>query len=233
MQKFDPASFQNVISLHDSKIEPLRVWRQTFAAHAGQLADFVLKFHASIKIDRAALVSAFKHEKQKPNGSTAVFNPWDGWWSGNWHNQGPGGSTSKKQYHIWGPTFEQGKQYVQLVTQSETEFVGREKLKRSVEDKKVDLGINVWSSTNGVTGWVSKRQGGKAFELPHVGYSINPHKLIWIAQVDWSGKFYMFFEWVDPSNNKYGIHGRTFDITGSGIREGQIAGWSSYSRSIR
>jgi len=230
MAVLDVAHFRDVIKKHNTNIGKLNAWRTSFAGKASQLTDFFLTYPQSSsnssfwQQNRVGLEQCFKNQIQF-RGNSGVFNPWDGWWTGSWQN----GSSSTAQYHIWDKTVSVGSQHVQPVTQSTSNFVDNKTIKKAVTERKVDLGINVWSAGNGITGWVSKRQSGSSVELPHIGYSPNAHTLIWITQVDWQGDFYMFFEWVTPSSRQYGIHGKTFRLNGNNIVKGQTTGWTTYN----
>jgi hypothetical protein len=225
--------FHKVIKEHNAKRVFLQSLRQTFRKYAEGLADFFLTYPQSPKwvghwrAQRDALVLCFEHKTSQGHGG--VFQPWDGWWKGVWNspNKAP-----IPQFHVWDETVKVEQQHVQPVTQSVSQFVHRENLMEANKGEesgkaKVDLGINVWAPDMGITGWVSKRQYGKE-ELPHIGYTPNGHTLIWITQVNYEGAYYMYFEWSDPATNRYGIHGRAFQIINNKLIRGSVTGWTEY-----
>jgi hypothetical protein len=227
----DPANeFHAVIRRHNADATRLGSWRRTFRDHADDLTAFFRTFpgtgHFEERHVRHCFSGLTSHHHQ---GGPTVFDPWTSWWDGTWHGLWNGRESNSDQYHIWDETGAVGGQSIQPVTQSVHRFVSQANLTAGVAANQVDLGINVWSSGAGITGWVSKRQFG-AVELPHVGYSLDPQTLIWITQPDFAGVYYMFFEWVYASRGLYGIHGRTFEITRSRVIDRGMAGWAEYHR---
>jgi len=238
MIELNMSYFKSVIDKHNEKVGKLKEWRKIFAAQATDLAKFFLTYpgdhsrwilKSSPKKNSSLLEDCFKHDPGL-RGNSCIFDPWNGWWKGAWKS----GKNETLQYHIWDQTVENGGQFIQPVTQSTINFVDSKNIKGEVLNNKVDLGINVWSAQNGITGWVSKRQSGKSEELPCVGYSPNPQTLIWITQIDWAGDFYMFFEWVHPAKKQYGIHARTFKLGPKNkIIPGHVSGWCTYDKSLK
>lgn len=182
--------------------------------------------------------------------SRTCFDPWDGRWKGKWH----GGGQSWGQRHVWDVTQpyngtiggSPAAQFIQPVTQRTTtpglgEYVGGGDLDAAWQNATVNLAINVYDAQRGVTGWVSRREGSDGpKEVPHIGLLLNPHTLIWIAQfrpptnviMSLDEDFLMFFEWVLPAQNIYGIHGRRFRIRNGIIHPDKMEGWSEYARAL-
>ncbi len=220
--------FTQIIALHNQSNGILQTMRRNTAEHAEALADFFLEggskksariitegsfggYPGSGNFTRQSFLTALRASGRSAGSS--VFDPWNGWWRGNW--------AGANQYsHIWDATVPVGSQHVQPVTQIRgAEFAW----KRSATDpgrgalvSQADVAINVWNRDAGVTGWVTKKAAeGNSHQMPHIGFSLNSHTLIWIAR-DGLGaqKHFMFFEWVDPAKGIYGIHGRPFEFAG-------------------
>ena len=227
--------FKKVIENHDKGKAKLRTWRENFASRSDELAEFVQREMfpgRSNVITRDALVTCFQHELGN-RGKQNSFVPWNGRWTGDWENS----SGKFKQYHIWDNTVCDDKfskpsfQYVQPVTQASPGVGNNVKFvipdKGSYDSKNVDLGINVWSQENGITGWVSKRQNGIQ-EMPHIAYLINPKTLLWIAQLDFKGDYYMFYETSESS--QYSIKGYAFTAQGKFTKKAGIGGGTYYKK---
>lgn len=229
--------FREVIRRHNADLDRLRRMRGTLRDHAGALADSLLTYPfdprwASFFRDRRGLiVDAFQGDARS-QGDANAFAPWDGRWSGTWNGEGG----SSMQYHLWDATRAVDGQQVQPVTQSTTSEVNRGNLDAAYAPAvagnaaRVDLAINVWKAGDGITGWASRRQGLPFLEMPHLGDLLNRHTLVWVAQIAFSGPYFMFFEWVDPADNRYGVHGRTFRINGTRFEPGRLTGWTVYRR---
>ncbi|MHC4266621.1 MAG: hypothetical protein ACYSUK_11940, partial [Planctomycetota bacterium] len=134
-------------------------------------------------------------------------------WTGEWSNGAP-------QYHIWEPTQKIDNRMIQPVTLSERFFVERQHVDKTMKSGATDIAINVFSRESGITGWVSKHQGGR-YELPHIGYLINETTLLWITQIKEAGKldasdncWFVFLESVNRSENQteYRIYGQPIVI---------------------
>ncbi len=223
--EFDISDFDGVIAEHDKNVKRLRSWRRDFAKHPDELADFLIdKYPIKGAVQHARLVSCFKIDKAY-QGNRGSFTPWDGVWRGTWK----GSDSSSPQYHLWDQTSERDGQFVQPVTQSTSDYVTRENFDEMTGKNKVDLGINVWSPTNGLTGWVSKRQNDDPHELPHIAYAPNARTLIWIAQRNFTGSFWMFYEWVNSAGTQYGIYGMSFTLGASGVIRGGVLGQATYN----
>ena len=248
----DGGLFRHVIDAHDRGIDALR-WMQGEVARpavADALSDYLARdypkhsdWQSYWRRNRHLAADAFRNPARGVHGR--VFDPWDGVWSGQWN--GAGGGTSP-QRHVWDATVAtnaglhwQGVRHIQPVTQSESTFHDAGNTAEGWQSRKVDLGINVVTPGLGITGWVSKRQHGEQ-ELPHVGYLLNPHTLIWITTdrpVPGSGVcFMMFFEWVGAGHQRYGIHGRYFTLSGGRVvrhcpgSDGPrtLTGWAEYDK---
>lgn len=259
----EPNSFGSLVKQHNRNIKGLHETRKLLAPHAETLAKMLVNFYPVSKGVKCYwkddpdgksegttghIAKVLRHESASVNyGNKNVFDPWDGFWRGNWCSSGK----AWPQYHIWDRTraTSDGKHFVQPVSQrglAETkacskihddpsEFVDAGNLKAQWEKNAVNLAINVWSNNDKVTGWVWKKQGGKPVIMPHLGYRLNDHTLIWIAQemefkgvdadytMNKGGRFFMFFEWVGQCRRAYGIHGREFTIAGlAGSKNGTI-----------
>jgi hypothetical protein len=159
-----------------------------------------------------------------------VFDPWTGRWQGKW-TSGPNRPASdtepanpSPQSHVWDGTRQVDGATVQPVSQSERGWVDSSNVDSETDAGHTDLGINVYDDGAGLGGWVSKRQHGQSFELPHIGFRVAPGVLIWITQKhDRDGNaledtFSVCVEWVDENGN-YGILGRRFKLEGDSVRE--------------
>ena len=135
--------------------------------------------------------------KPSARGSVGVFNPWTAWWSGIF-------AADKKRHnaHVWDPEyafvrFDGTVQSVQAVTQVETDLV-----KPQPEGQKwfvsanrlltepdcfadANYGINVWSATDDITGYVWKGfSNGSVIpreKYPHIGFLLDSDVLLWLA----------------------------------------------------
>ncbi len=117
-------------------------------------------------------------------GSPTAFDPWNSWWAGEYTNP-------KKFYnlHIWDPSLQLKPlgydQYVQPVTQvsaSKQWFASARRLEEEhTEAKKVDYALNVWSVTDGVTGYVQKDLATSPQNVPHAGFLVETNVLVWCA----------------------------------------------------
>jgi len=212
--------FKTVIEIHNSHLNQLRNWRRLMAEYSSDIADLVISFPEAEGMDHEVLKRLFS----TPNGlniattGEEVFTPWIQWWSGTWSNGNP-------QYHIWHQTELFNGQWIQAVTQSESGFVEYQNLEASVRNNRVDLGINVYSSSTGISGWVSKRQHGR-LELPHIGYLYDAETIIWICQPQPSEgllhneqSWFVFLEKIEKAARapKYSIQGKSFRIVNKKI----------------
>ena len=240
MPEFSLADFHNVIhEKHNKNTNKLKEMQKKVKDHAVELVNVFLNIQnfpqagqwvSYWQNHREQLARCFRNEAPY-RGNRTVFDPWNGWWSGNWNSPG---QPSSRQRHIWDTTVQQGTQWIQAVTQSTYKYVHGQNLAAAVNPQtgnpKVDLGINVWSPEVGITGWVSKRQY-RDEELAHVAFSPNAHTLIWFAQdiLQQSGSYFMFFEWISPSRQTCGIYGNTINLLGSNLQP-RVTGWTQYQR---
>ncbi len=234
----DPFKF--LVRQHNENLASLRSMRSTLARHAAELTMFLFVDYPITEgaraywteRDRNEITAIFAHRETGVRGNAGCFDPWDGWWSGDWRS----GGDETPQLHIWDRTraFSDPQtrriQHIQPVSQrTRTAFrhrhVTQSRLRRAWRRGTVNLAINVWASgEDGITGWVIKKEGREAYVMPHLGYLLNGHTLIWIAQVfrfredqtsypmSENETFYMFFEWAGRNRQVYGIHGRTFTL---------------------
>lgn len=243
--------FAEIINQHNANIANLDAARDLLGTKAEKLAALLYRdFPISAGVrgywhDRpngtaegttGHIAKVFKDQNDASTnlGNARVFDPWDGRWRGNWCNV----SQAWPQYHIWDRTRATSDGYhVQPVTQrglgntgrcnvlptDSTQFVGAGDLRAAWRAGTVNLAINVWHDSHHITGWVVKKENGGDKILPHLGYRLNGHTLIWITrQYDVSdsgqydmttpGTFWMFFEWIGQDRDVYGIHGRSFTL---------------------
>lgn len=243
--------FADVIAQHTASLDTLRTAHERFATVAEGLSRLLFRsypisagvqnyWHERPSTEqsdhgaRSQVRAVFARERTAFRPTAAVYDPWDGWWRGNWQN---GGQSGWPQYHIWDRTREtNGGFYIQPVTQRRgipatstpdviqrgQDFTTSARLAQHWAAGQVNLAINVWREDTGVTGWVWKKDDGDQI-LPHIGYLLNRHTLIWITQqhpktqsnvydFDYGQEFWMFFEWVDGQRRTYGIHGRKFQF---------------------
>lgn len=213
----------DVMTIHNAHLSGLKKWKEFFTredvvpAFAKFLADRSV-FPDAPKADAAAFEKMLRDDRDnKYNGGKDVFDPWTNWWLGDW-----GG---KPQYHIWdGTEVNSLGQYVQPVTQSETAHASRSNYQYLADRWCANVAVNVYSSADGVTGWVTKRQTSKAgskylTQLPHLGFSMPEKKLlVWITKeyanpssgsigsMAGETSFWVFLEYVEGSD--YHIRGR-------------------------
>lgn len=174
-----PSAFDDVINDHDKFVSSeLGTWRRMVTTYKSEIADFLLTYPGTSRLTKAGIERILA---SPTTGSASCFDPWNGQWRGTWH----GGSDSP-QYHIWDVTVTHGGQHIQPVTQSTHHLVGAAEIATSLSAKRVDLGLNAWKNGRGVTGYVTKYQGSSASnpikKLPHIGYLLDDHTLVWIAQ---------------------------------------------------
>lgn len=181
--------------------------------------------------DQSHIERVFRHPRGGAGAGPNVFDPWNGRWQGKWtssrdnrpanHADGPNPS---EQHHIWDRKRRVGDVWVQPVTQSTESMVDGANIDEKVRQGKADLAINTYDTDCGIAGWVSKRQDGQNFELPHIGFRLSSGVLIWINQKHdaqcnaLEEHFSIMFEWVNE-DGVYGILGKRFKLTGSGPRE--------------
>lgn len=211
-------------------------WRELFRNAATELANLFKSFPGTGELSQQEVAASFTRGVELPDGAKGetVFDSWNGWWCGTFHSAG---GDAVPNYHIWDPTISHQGASLQPVTQSVTDFVPGADLEARLEDGEVDLAINVHTPERGITGWVSKHQGGQRLELPTVGYLLNANTLIWITQIhtpedlDHPGDdFLMFFEWsTGPGpGERYGIHGRELSLAGGQVKPGAGPHWGTY-----
>jgi hypothetical protein len=207
--------FGDVIASHNAF--DLERWRGVFERNRREVARIFVESigpHAeSTKYDERAIRQALRVEwarraRQLRVGLGEAYDPWANYWSGRWAKD------PKKHYHVWDVTQPYGGAYIQAVTQSRTAFVTEATIDKMLRDKQADLAINVASRSRGLTGWVSKRQGGKSSELPHLGYLLARGELLWIACIlPKTSEWFMYYERVVTSGDaRYRIHGVQFSL---------------------
>lgn len=203
--------FTDVIQEHDAFAASgtFDEWRATFSKHAHSLADYFFTAFASVRDglpDKAALIDSFQSvsredfEKEYRALGSRAFNPWTNWFHGYWDN----GTNRTENFHIWDFTSPIAGRYMQLVTQSRTDFAySKDKsgkkvtVQKDMMDRgKTDLGVDFSSSDYGLTGWVTKLQEKPVLHMPHVGYLVEDKRLIWIAQYvgEDPNEWYLFYE---------------------------------------
>lgn len=227
--------FHALVRRHDDERPRLETWRAMVRDHAGALAAALAGYP-----DRSIAATTFRDAflARPPAGDRQVFDPWNGFWGGRWQ---PGNS---RQCHVWDVTQAYEGAWVQPVTQSVSGFKTADDLPAALGCEArttVDLAINVWSPSLGVTGWVSKRQD-TAQELPHIGYRIDARTLVWITRIlpcpmpDGAGEgpFLMFLEWASEDRSVYRIRGKRFRITAAGevelLDNGALVGRGDYAK---
>ena len=227
MADLDIQDFSNVIQRHDAF--SFTHLRATFAINSSALARFVKTFPGTARFNEVQIANTIS------SAATCggpffhnVFDPWENWWRGHW-------SDNSEQYHIWDATVLSGNRYIQPVTQSSYGFVHKNNLVNYAhagdpQNQRgnmpwVDLGINVVSQTDGITGMVLKNGS----EHPHWGYRVDSRTLLWITP--YGSRYLVFFEWASDTN--YGIHGRPFTLTVQGIQTANETHFGTYSRVVR
>ncbi|MGB5809013.1 MAG: DUF6326 family protein [Polyangiales bacterium] len=217
---FDDPVFGHVIEMHNQHLADLRNWRRLFSQHAVELAGLVTTLPGAEALDVDLIREAFA-SGTGVNGHVSgddVFEPWTHRWSGMWSN-------GSSQYHLWDQTQRWEEQWVQAVSQSEVGVVDRDNLEKMLSRNDVDIGINIYTSRTGITGWVSKRQHGRS-EWPHIGYLVDATTMIWITQSQDPDQlfqedpvWFVFLERVDSATEpkRYSVHGRRF-VVESGLR---------------
>ncbi len=220
MAEFDSfwtaAAFEGVLTRHNAALTTLSRWRTIFTGQATAIASFVHSY-PGMGFSQADIESAIRRGSALPAGvsGTTVYRPWQGWWCGDFHSPG---SRLYTHHHVWDETVSRSGVYVQPVTQSVTRFVGSSNLTTMLSSNKVDLAINVLSSADGLTGWVSKRQWGSPTEHPHIAYYLDATHVLWVTQTQGgpTDKWFLFFEWSNGTlgPTRYGIHGRELQISG-------------------
>lgn len=223
MPEFDAfwtsAAFQGVLTRHNGARATLSRWRDTFAGVATELATFFRRY-PGVTFSQSVVEAAIRRKAALPAGvgGTSVYRPWQGWWCGTFNSAG----SAMVHHHVWDETVTRSSVDVQPVTQSKHRFVGASNLASMLTANKVDLAINVFSRTDGLTGWVSKRQWGAGTEHPHIAYYLDATHVIWVTQQEGTSnpyRWFMFFEWSNStlSPTRYGIHGREFEISSGRI----------------
>lgn len=210
--------YQELLRRHNRFLPEFHRWRSLFATHASELARLVKTLPGSEKLSEWELRQLFRNlETVQPVSVPGdVFEAWADHWTGLWSNGVP-------QYHVWASARPVAGQWVQPVTLSEAGFVEMSRIAAQPPDR-MDLGINVFSPANGITGWVSKRQHG-CFELPHIGYLVNASTLVWICRRCKSDRdtadscWFVFLESVQRSVQpaEYRIAGLRFKIDKQGL----------------
>jgi len=222
-----PSKFVDVIKDHDRFLtNELAAWQTMVTKHKSEIAKFLQKYPGTASLSKASIENVLASSS---TGSASCFDPWNGKWQGDWN----GGGTPSPQFHFWDVTVAHGNQHIQPVTQSTHQLVDATNLSSSFAVKQVDIGLNAWKAGRGISGFVTKYQNTPVKKLPHIGYLLNRHTLLWIAQErPGNGDYFMFFEWADPGNGKYSIHGKSFEITGSGTfnPKNQTLGKAEYKR---
>ncbi len=262
-------AFDHTIRLHNANVQNIVDTRAVMAGHAEELRNFLFddypltRAQASYTNHQRRSVRYWQGMRANPTDpveqvfartltayeSRTCFDPWNGRWKGKWNSA----TQSWGQRHIWDVTQPYSgviggaavAQHIQPVTQRTTqpnlaEFVEGPELTQAWAGGTVNLAINVYDDARGVTGWVSRREGGTHYEVPHIGLLLNPHTLIWIAQfrptnnvqMSLAEDFLMFFEWVLPAQNIYGIHGQRFRIDNGRIVPVRVEGWSEYAKVV-
>jgi hypothetical protein len=219
--------FSNVIQAHDAI--SFTQLRTTFATNSAALARFVKTFPGTARFVESQIATIISAAVSSGGAFfPTVFDPWENWWKGKW-------SDESKQYHIWDSTVLSGNRYIQPVTQSSHGFVHKNNLANYAHagiptaqrgsKPWVDLGINVVSQTDGITGMVLKNGS----QHPHWGYRIDSRTLLWITP--YGSRYLLFFEWA--SDTAYGIHGRPFTLTSQGIQTANETHFGTYSKVVR
>ena len=221
--------FQGVIDRHDA-FGDFATWRQIFSRISGQMADFYKRdgrFTYAARFTHAEIERAFREgpiNKGLVSGTSTlqdVFGPWDGWWSGTWSDGSP-------QRHIWDASYSTSGRTLQLVSQTRQTFAHVQSWSqfRSRDHaggtEWVDLALNAYDSTRGVTGWVTK----ETVDLPHIGYRLSGNTLLWIT---WMGGSYFLFD-EHATANSYRIDGRPFRYDHTGFFPSNIAHHGTYAR---
>lgn len=146
-------------------------------------------------------------------GKPGAYDPWNGWWAGFFDSDVVTKPKTYRQLHIWEPEItldvmaSYPPQQVQAVTQidfhpDDVKPDDRENFAWFASADELlafpfranfpNYAINVWSSQDGLTGYVTKKlYTGNAKVMPHIGFLIDPDVLIWVA-----------FEEQRPGDNK-------------------------------
>lgn len=230
-------SFRRMLARHNRYREEFTRWRRVFRRQAAALAALIKSFPGSEGLCEDQLRGIFTRPETAYAGipGEKIFAPWTNRWSGVWSNGTP-------QYHIWETSINIDGQWVQPVSISETGFAELNIAETMLRDKGADIAINVFSPAEGITGWVSKYQHGRA-ELPHIGYRINDTTLVWICQVkqpdrlfETANHWFIFLETVDQSADPvaYRIYGRelTLNRADAGIGITPAAHCGTYDAAI-
>jgi hypothetical protein len=125
-------------------------------------------------------------------GHVDVFDPWDGWWAGEFSSKQ--GSSSKKYFnlHVWDQSIDVNEfgyiQRIQAVTQISASgssgiwFASALHMEQHPDFvDRYDHAINAWSADDGITGFVKKNLGRDEKWLPHVGFLLDNNTLLWFA----------------------------------------------------
>lgn len=213
-------NFTEILRRHRHFAPEFDRWRQLFARHVTELTRVIKAFPLAHSLDEASLRRVLTDPISSCDSvvGSAVFRPWTNRWTGVWCN-------GVRQYHIWDSTRSIDGQWIQTVTLSETEFVQRPESEEMQRRGRADVGINVFSREDGITGWVSKVQNGR-LEMPHIGYRINDTTLVWICQIKSpekvftrSNRWLVFLEITEPASRPpvYRIYGQTVQIDAEGV----------------
>jgi hypothetical protein len=217
-QYLDRNDFRQVIGRHAAWTQA-RLWRDMFA----RIADDLARFYVAQRFPGARALGANAERTLRemfasgprngglPRASADPFRPWTGWWTGRWSDQ-------SAQYHVWDETSSDCGGQIQLVSQSQHDFAHRDNWSRfasrdhhgSAGTAWVDLGLNAYDRTRGITGWVTKRD----IDLPHIGYLQSERTLYWITWMN--GSYFLFEE--TATDAAYSIFGQSFRYDAGGFR---------------
>jgi hypothetical protein len=110
--------------------------------------------------------------------------------------------------------------YVQRVVGSQEKHYSSDPLP-PLEQKKVDLALNVYRKDIGITGWLTTWVQFPS-EMALISYEIEQGTFLWIGQVltrdltvppNMENLFWMFLEWNAPEENAYFMYGLQFKIS--------------------
>ncbi len=217
--------FTDIVALHNDLLPRLVEARALLATHAEELTQLVKSLPGAELLSESSILDCIRYWKEKVSSvsGASVFQPWTNRWQGVWSNGRP-------QFHIWDETRRWGEQWIQVVAQSEYVFPEEAQLSDLLHKNKTDLGINVYSKENGVTGWVSKRQHGQ-LEIPCVGYVLDEPTLLWVCAMDYknnldSGEWFVYLEKVERTAgmDQYVIAGHPFTIDGGIVWSKDVIG---------